>query len=104
MTDWGNERLQVLAPDGTLCATERGRATLSQWAEDFFKSNPDEVVVREISNLTPELPPHLADDPYQVSAQTEPYFWGPVAVTVDTEGRVYVVESNRHRFQIFKRA
>ena len=104
VTDWGNERLQVLAPDGTLFTTERGRATLSKWAEDFFKSNPDEVEVREISNLMPELPPNLADDPYQVSAQSEPYFWGPVAVTVDSKDRVYVVESNRHRFQIFKRA
>ena len=104
VTDWGNERLQVLEPDGTLCVTERGRATLSQWAKDFFSSNPDEVEVREISNLTPELPPHLAGDPYQVSSQTEPYFWGPVAVTVDTQDRVYVVESNRHRFQIYKRA
>ena len=25
-------------------------------------------------------------------------FWGPVAVTVDDQDRVYVVESNRHRF------
>ena len=104
VTDWGNERLQVLEPDGTLCVTERGRATLSQWAKDFFSSNPDEVAVREIADLTPDLPPHLADDPYHVSSQTEPYFWGPVAVTVDTQDRVYVVESNRHRFQIFKRA
>ena len=104
VTDWGNERLQVLEPDGTLCVTERGRATLSQWAKDFFNSNPDEVAVREIADLTPDLPPHLADDPYHVSSQTEPYFWGPVAVTVDTQDRVYVVESNRHRFQIFKRA
>ncbi len=104
VTDWGNERLQVLTPDGALYMTERGRATLSLWAKDFFASNPDEVEVRKVANLLPELPPHLADDPYQVSSQTEPYFWGPVAVTVDAEDRVYVVESNRHRFQIFKRA
>ena len=104
VSDWGNERLQVLTPNGALYATERGRATLSQWAKEFFHSNPDEIEVREIANLTPELPPHLADDPYHVSSQTEPYFWGPVAVTVDAEDRVYVVESNRHRFQIFKRA
>lgn len=103
VTDWGNERLQVLDPDGDLYTTERGRATLSQWAKDFFESNPDETAVREISNLMPELPPHLTDDPYHVSSQTEPYFWGPVGVTVDAEDRVYVVESNRHRFQIYKR-
>lgn len=104
VTDWGNERMRVLAPNGALLATERGRATLSQWAKDFFDSNPDEVAVREMANLTPQLPPHLANDPYHVSSQTEPYFWGPVAVTVDHQDRVYVVESNRHRFQIFKRA
>jgi len=104
VTDWGNERLQVLGPDGSLHATERGQATLSQWAKEFFESNPDETAVREISNLIPELPPQLSDDPYHVSSQTEPYFWGPVAVAVDNEDRVYVVESNRHRFQIFKRA
>ena len=103
VADWGNERLQVLSSDGNLYATERGQATLSKWAKDFFYSNPDETAVRDISNLKPDLPPHLSGDPYHVSSQTESYFWGPVAVSVDAEDRVYVVESNRHRFQIFKR-
>lgn len=104
VTDWGNERLRILSPDGRLVATELGRATLSQWAIEFFESNPDEVETREVANLTPDLPPHLANDRYHVASQTEPYFWGPVAVTVDEQDRVYVVESNRHRFQIFKRS
>ena len=30
-------------------------------------------------------------------------FWGPVAVTVDEENRVFVVESCRNRIQVFRR-
>ena len=99
VTDWGNERLCVLTPDGLGYADERGRATLSKWAIDYFSSNPDETTVRDKANLIPDLPPEYSNDPYHVSSQTEPYFWGPVAVTVDNENRVYVVESNRHRIQ-----
>ena len=104
VTDWGNERLRVLTPDGLVYADERGRATLSKWAIDYFSSNPDETAVRDKANLIPDLPPEYANDPYHVSSQTEPYFWGPVAVAVDKEDRVYVVESNRHRIQIYKRS
>mgnify|MGYP002413487203 FL=1 len=42
-------------------------------------------------------------DPSEVSARMEPYFWDPVAVELDEEGRVYVLETGRHRFQIFER-
>ena len=39
----------------------------------------------------------------EISARMEPYFWDPVAVELDEEGRVYVLETGRHRFQIFER-
>ena len=103
VADWGNERVQVFGPDGAFRLKLRGQATLSKWAEEFFASNPDEVTVRENSNLIPPLPDHLST-PYHVSSQTEPYFWGPVAVTLDNEGHLYVTESNRHRFQVYRRA
>jgi len=103
VADWGNERVQVLGPDGGLRLVEKGRATLGKWAEEFFASNPDEKVTRDQSNLMPELPEHLSRTPYLVSSQTEPYFWGPVSITVDRDGRLYVTESNRHRFQVFQR-
>ena len=103
VADWGNERVQVFDPDGGFLLTLRGQATLSKWAEEFFASNQDEQVERERSNLHPELPPHLST-PYHVSSQTEPYFWGPIAVTLDPAGRLYVLETNRHRFQIYQRA
>ena len=101
VADWGNERVQVLGPDGVFLWNERGRATLSRWAQEFFASNPDEMSVREQSDLVSELPEHLSD-PYHVSSQTEPYFWGPVSVSLDAEGRIYVPETNRHRFQVYR--
>ena len=48
------------------------------------------------------LPPHL-NTPHHISSQTEPYFWGPVSVTLDGEGRLYVTEANRHRIQIYQK-
>ena len=86
VSDWGNERVQLLAPDGAFVQSLRGQATLSRWAQDFMSVNPDEYNTRRMSNLTPELPPHL-DTPYLISAQTEPYFWGPVSVRLDASGK-----------------
>jgi DNA-binding beta-propeller fold protein YncE len=103
VADWGNERVQVLGPDGSSQLKLRGQATLSKWADEFFASNPDEWEVRQQADLTPALPPHL-NTPYDISAQTEPYFWGPVSVTVDRENRLYVAETNRHRFQVYQRS
>ena len=103
VADWGNERVQVLGPDGGFRLKLRGQATMSKWAEDFFASNPDELAERIKSNLVPELPAHL-NTPYHISSQTEPYFWGPVSVTLDGDGRLYVAETNRHRLQVYRKA
>ncbi len=102
VADWGNERVQVFGPDGSFQMLLRGQATLSKWAEEYFAANPEEWQVRTISDLTPALPAHL-NTPYHVSSQTEPYFWGPVAVTLDHEQRLYVPETNRHRVQIYQK-
>ena len=103
VADWGNERVQVLGPDGSFQQKLRGEATVSKWASDFFASNPDEKETREMSNLTPSLPPHL-ETAYHISSQVEPYFWGPVSVEVDADNRLYVSETNRHRLQIYQRS
>ena len=103
VADWGNERLQVLGPDGSFQDKQRGQAGPSKWTEDFFKSNPDEKEARDIANLTPSLPPRLSSA-YHVSSQTEPYFWGVVAVTLDSEGRLYATDSRRHRVQVYRKA
>ena len=102
VADWGNERVQVLGSDGGFQLLLRGEATISKWAEDYFASNPEEKAERDLSNLKPDLPSHL-NTPYHVSSQTEPYFWGPVSVTLDQVGRLYVTETNRHRIQVFQK-
>lgn len=102
VADWGNERVQVLGPDGSFQLILRGEATLSKWAEEYLASNPEEKAEREISNLIPDLPAHL-NTPYHISSQTEPYFWGPVSVALDAKGRLYVAETNRHRFQVYQK-
>ena len=102
VADWGNERVQVLDPEGGFQLLLRGQATVSKWAQAYFDANPEEWAERQRSDLMPQLPPHLAT-PYHVSSQTEPYFWGPVAVSLDREGRLYVVETNRHRFQVYRK-
>ena len=102
MADWGNERVQVLAPDGSFQLNLRGQATLSKWAEEFLAANDDEKSARDRSDLTPPLPEHL-NSAYHVSSQTEPYFWGPVSVSLDGNGRLYVTLTNRHRFQIYRK-
>lgn len=102
VADWGNERVQVLNPDGSFALKLRGQATVSKWAEDYFASNPEELAMRDIADLTPELPEHLRSA-YHESSQSEPYFWGPVSVRLDDQGKVYVSEANRHRLQIYQR-
>ena len=103
VADWGNERVQVLGPDGEFQLKLRGEATLSKWANEYFAANAGELAEREKSRLIPSLPSHF-DTPYLISSQTEPYFWGPVSVTLDGEGRLYVTESNRHRFQVYQKS
>jgi len=102
VADWGNERVQILGPDGSFHVLLQGEATVSRWAEDYFASNPEEKVERDNANLIPELPDHLSS-PYHVSSQTESYFWGPVSVSLDGAGRLYVTETNRHRFQVYQK-
>ncbi len=102
VADWGNERVQVLGPDGSCQLILRGQATVSKWAEAYYATNPEEWETRQMSSLVPDLPPHL-NTPYQISSQTEPYFWGPVSVTLDRDNRLYVPETNRHRLQIYRK-
>jgi sugar lactone lactonase YvrE len=102
VADWGNERVQVLGADGSFQLLLKGEATVSKWAAEYLASNPEEKAEREVSNLNPVLPAHL-NTPYHISSQTEPYFWGPVSVSLDREGRLYVTETNRHRFQVYQK-
>ena len=103
VADWGNERIQVFAPNFTHQATLLGEATLSKWANEFLAANPDEVKTRNISDLNPKELPSQYNTPHLVSSLTEPYFWGPASVNVDSQGRMFVTETSRHRIQIYQK-
>ena len=102
VADWGNERVQVLGPDGSFQLKLRGESGLSKWAEEFYEANDDEKRLRDSSVLVPEMTAEVTTA-YEESARIEPYFWGPVSVKLDNEGRLYVTETNRHRIQVFDR-
>ena len=103
VADWGNERVMVLAQDGTLMAELRGESGVSSWGQEYFRSNQDELEEREKANLEPELDPRAHAEPREVSASIEKLFWGPTSVKLDSEGRLYVVESCRHRIQVYRK-
>ena len=100
VADWRNQRLQVFDSEGNFLDTQRGEADLNPWAVEYLASQADESRARE--TFVPVYEPDT-DDPHEISARMEPYFWDPAAVELDQDGRVYVVETGRHRFQIFER-
>jgi DNA-binding beta-propeller fold protein YncE len=103
VADWGNHCLQVLGPGGKLQVKMRGDAGLSKWAQDYFIANQDELEERHKANLEPALELSPADDRRDESASIEKLFWGPTAVRIDGHGRIYVVDSCRHRIQVYRR-
>jgi hypothetical protein len=101
IADWGNERVQILGPDGSFQEMLHGEATLSKWALEWLEANRDEFDLRKGSDLAvKDLPSDLVT-PHYVGSQTEHLFWGPVSVKLDAEGRMYVAEHSRHRIQIY---
>jgi hypothetical protein len=102
VADWGNERVQLLTPDGQVRAILRGEATMSKWGASYFGANQDELAARQSADLEPPLDLPPTDATRYISASIEKLFWGPVSVKLDTQGRLYVVESCRHRMQIYE--
>ena len=103
VADWGNERVQILAPDGSFRARLRGEAGVSKWGESYFIANQDELAERQKANLEPPLNSHQRMRRVTSRPVFEKLFWGPVAVKLDDQGRLYVVESCRHRIQIYEK-
>ena len=87
VTDWGNHRLQVYAPDGSFIATLVGDAQVpSPWAQTYIDANPDVIKARRRVDLEPEW-----------------RFRRPVAVNVDDQDRIFVLECGRHRIQVYNK-
>ena len=103
IADWGNHRVQILDPEGKFLTAFRGSAGLSKWSDDYFRVNPDELEERQKADLEPDLDPDTIYDTRDESASIEKYFWGPTAVRLDDDGRMFVVDSCRHRIQVYQR-
>ena len=88
VADWGTNLVKVYAPDGALLATHAGDADLSVWAVEYLASDAATAEQRA-----------KAANPEQ-----EKLFWGPTGIKLDAAGRLYVVESCRHRIQIYEPA
>ena len=107
VADWGNERVQMLDGNGAFLASFRGESQDSLWAQDYFSANPDEAAARRSASLEPEIEHRPEYDSHrgyewERSANVEKLFWGPTSVKIGPDGLVYVVDSLRHRIQIYR--
>ena len=103
VADWGNDRVQVLDPTGAFVAKLRGQATISPWAQEFLDANRDESGARARSNLETAVNVR-GDGTHAESSHIEKYFWAPISVKLDVDGRIYVTDRNRHRIQVYRRS
>ena len=88
VADWNNARLQVYDRNGNYVTQTSGEGTLSKWGTNKLDGgNPEMWEERRIAQ----------------GLDREKNFWGPIAVEVDDEGRIFVVESARSRIQIFRK-
>ena len=85
VTDWGNHRVQIYGPEGRFVTTLVGDAqTPSPWTQTYIEANPDIIKARRRANMEPEW-----------------RFRRPVAVNVDANDSIFVLETARHRLQIY---
>jgi hypothetical protein len=80
----------------------RGEATNSEWADDFLGVNVEEAGARERANLEPDIE-YFNDDPHEESSHIEKLLWGPVSLILDSDERLFITETNRHRIQVYER-
>ncbi|MXZ90131.1 MAG: hypothetical protein F4W95_00750 [Chloroflexi bacterium] len=86
VTDYKNDRVQVFRADGGYITAMRGQAGLSKWGAERVYLDPTIVQARDRAlNLS----------------EREGAFQGPIAVEVDDDGHVFVLECARHRVQVF---
>ena len=106
VADWGNERVQVLDSAGELLATLRGESQTPPWFDDYVLANPQEGALRLEADLDPSpdvtaSPPERRDR--ETSANVEKLLWGPTAVKLDGQGNILIVDSCRHRIQVYRK-
>ena len=87
VTDWGNHRVQIYDASGRFITTLVGDAQEpSPWTQTYIDANPEIIKARRRANMEPEW-----------------RFRRPVAINVDADHRIIVLESARHRLQIYNK-
>src|ERR671914_405649 len=87
VADWDNDRLQIFDDEGGFITLLTGDATLSKWGETKLDANPEMRLQREIAQ----------------GLEREKFFRGPIGVTVDDQDRIFVVDSQRNRIQVYRK-
>lgn len=87
VTDFKNDRLQVFGPDGSFITKLTGEATVSKWGKEKLDANAEMWLQRQKAQGLP----------------LEKKFWGPIAVEVDAEERIFVAETVRSRVQVYRK-
>jgi DNA-binding beta-propeller fold protein YncE len=85
VADWANDRLQMFDSSGNHLYTFLGEATLSKWGNT--KLNANDYMWKERATSW--------------GLEREKYFEHPIAVEVDPEGLVQVLEPLRSRIQVY---
>ena len=87
VTDSLNHRVQVFTPEFRHITTLVGDATISKWGMDKLQANPSML---QMLGLVRDLSPWQR-------------FWYPVAVEVDDQRRIIVVELAAQRIQVYRK-
>jgi DNA-binding beta-propeller fold protein YncE len=91
VADRQNDRVQVLAPSGRFITRFTGDHQLSKWGKEKLLSNPDMIRQRALA---------VAHD----QGAFEKSFSHPVAVKVDNQHRIAVLDSTRGRIQVYTKS
>jgi DNA-binding beta-propeller fold protein YncE len=86
VADWIGNTVQVYQPDGSHRARLIGDCTPGKWAIDQLLTVPEVMEERSHCDMTPEK-----------------RFWGPIAIEFSLDGRMLILDSCRHRIQVYWR-
>jgi len=87
VADWDNDRVQVFDVQTSFITVITGDATLSKWGETKLDANPEMRLQREVAQ----------------GLEREKYLRGPIGLEVDDEDRLFIVDSQRNRIQIYRK-
>ncbi len=88
IADWLNQRVQAFTSEGRFITAFTGDAGISKWGEALMKANPDMARQRALAR----------------DLGLEARLSYPVAVEVDNEGRILILDYKRHRIQIYQKS